>query len=285
MLTDKLILALSIALCVILVWVIEAQYPTYFSQGSLFAQIATAIILGVGILIYWKMTNPVKRCTSPNKGGDAGSCELDTDCNAPHGHCYKDLNNNCACACKPGWFGPNCASNTVEWNSPNCMGPNTQWSPRNKSGVCVCPNDNWASGIDPSIPNGGYVQCLKCAGEGADQWGPLAGDSPCSAKWTTKSLLSNNCVVASSTSPGCKDIWAQYSTYKGPGGESPSIVMGPVCGGNITACPCATGADSRAICNMKAWIDPSVLSTPTCQSTEPGLNKERNCSGFQCFPK
>ena len=278
MLTDKLILALSIALCVILVWVIKAQYPSYFSQGSLFAQIATVIILGVGILIYWKLYDGPKRCMSPKQGGVLGSCNLDTDCNSANkaGTCAHTSADTCGCYCSDGWSGPNCETKGVPWNDPHCMGPNSQ-SPRNKSGECVCPNANWASGNDPKF---GYVQCLNCSGTGSDKWGPApstGGDSVCTDKWKSIVLSTNNCYRPDTSS--C-DEFNYYLKNKGPNGEAPIVSATGLCNNSPTSCNCKyTGVSGhQTSCAINAWIDPSI---PTLNCAD--LSKERPCQSYQCL--
>lgn len=299
MLTDKLILALSVALCVILIWVIKLQYPTYFSQGS-FAQIATVIILGVGILIYWKMTNPVKRCTSPNKGGEPGSCELDVDCNSANkaGNCDKTSDGkSCQCYCAGGWSGPNCETHGIPWDSPNCMGMNSQ-SPKNtKPGdMCVCPNDNWASGNGP-LKNGknGYVQCLKCAGEGANQWGPDPSvdkdDSACTAKWQTQNLVGQNCWDGGLSMNQCMDEQRNpFYNYTGPNGENP--VFTPATGSDFqlgwcgvskypNVCSCGPdGSKLRGVCTTTAWIPLGTPNIGGCQDSS--VINPRKCSSYTC---
>jgi len=295
MLTDKLILALLVALCIVLVWVIKAQYPSYFSQNSLFTQIATVIILSTGILIYWKMSSTQQRCVSFNNGGAAGSCELNVDCNSANkaGTCYKNLNNDCVCACKPGWFGPNCETRGIPWDAYNCMGPNKQLPKnRNKNDICVCPNDNWTSGTDSENR---YVQCFKCSGTGDNQWGPnplMGGDVACTAKWQTMNLVGQNCWDGGLSMNQCTDEQNKpiYNII-GPKGEQPTFKYASGSDfqlgwcdvyKNPNVCSCGSGSSStlRGVCTTTAWIPPGTPNIGGCQ--DPSVINPRDRSSYTC---
>ena len=260
--------------------------------------------MGVGILIYWKMTNPVKKCVSFKNGGAVGSCELDVDCNSANkaGICAKDATGNCVCSCFNGWSGPTCKVRGVPWDSPYCMGMNPQ-SPKNtKPGdLCACPNDNWESGTGPIKGGGsGHIVCLKCSGTGSDKWGPDPlvdkDDSACTAKWTTQNLLGQNCWVAGkggNNASQCVDVMKnKMYTYPGPNGEIPSFQAatsfngsingwcGVVSNSNVCSCGLDSNSGSRGVCIGTAWIDPSTPNIATCG--DPSVIAPRNCSLYTC---
>lgn len=296
MLTDKLILTLSVALCVILVWVIKLQYPTYFSQNSLFAPIATILILGAGVLIYWKIYGNLKKCTAPSKGGAPGSCELDVDCNSANkaGSCQKTSDGkSCQCDCANGWSGPNCGIHGIPWDSPNCMGTNSQLPKnRNPGDMCVCPNDNWASGNGPLKSGGtGFVQCLKCG----SQWGPGPSvdkdDSACTAIWQTQNLVGQNCWNGGVSMNQCTDEQKNpLYNYTGPNGEQPAFKLASGSDFQLgwcdvskdpNVCSCGSGGSAlRGVCTTTAWMLPGTANIGSCN--DPGVVKPRNCSTYTC---
>ena len=206
--------------------------------------------------------------------GAPGSCELDKDCNAPNGQCFKNDQGECGCVCKVGFSGKNCEIKGVPWDSPNCMGPNSQWpAKKDKDGMCVCPSENWADGQDPKF---GYVQCLKCAGD----WGPLAGDSPCMNKWMEKDLLGKRCISNSLTSEvaWCKEF-GPLVQYPGPTGQQGTINLTKKCAGAPYTNSCRCSHDSsRGTCQVTGWLPPNTLEQ-TCD----GSMVERPCSGYECI--
>jgi len=283
---DKSILLAVTSLCVILVWLIRLKYPDYFQKNPLVAPIVTVLIVLAAIMIYKKMCES-SSCLSPKYGGAPGSCELDVDCNGANkgGICLKYFNPNtgvstCKCKCNVGWSGANCDTKGIPWNSPNCMGNNKQPAQKDKDGMCVCPNENWASVQDPIL---GLVQCGKCAGD----WGPYSGTGAaeaCTAKWNTIDLASNNCYSdnALPTSTCDASNFPSYYKYTGPNNAAPSGVVKTACDDSYESCRCRVPGQqplaSRGICAITGWVNPSAKGVQACSD----INTERQCSSYNC---
>ena len=244
-----------------------------------------AISVGVVILLSIAIWYFFREGPPPQKGckaspSDPGSCDLDVDCNAPNGQCYKDENGVCKCQCSEGFSGPNCKTSGIPYDSPHCMGPNSQWPARkDKNGLCVCPVGTWASGEDPKY---GYVQCLKCGGD----WGPLSGDSPCQKKWMESNLVTTNCygpTINLNTSVCNRPDEFGFTTGQiGPNGEKGSSVYSNQKCSDTEGCRCQnlkfSAGVSRPICNVSGWQNPSVTNQTCAEET----GKARPCSGYKC---
>jgi hypothetical protein len=229
--------------------------------------IIIGIVIVVLVIIYY-YTRPQVGCL----GGPGSTCNLNSDCNAPHGTCFKNAEGVCGCVCKDGWSGLKCETNGIPVDSKHCMGPNTQWKARTgPGGLCECPLGNWVSGDDPTY---GYVQCLKCAGG----WGPLAGNTPCQQQWKTVSSASTqNCYGPKYTSDACGSEYAEYKNQQGPNGEQSSVATVGNCAGT-ESCHCinpTSGATQRE-CKITSWINPGT-TFENCSTTE------RPCSGYKCI--
>lgn len=228
----------------------------------------TVIVIAITIILYYHFRPTGKKCVS----GVAGTCAIDKDCNYPNGVCYKNSNGECGCTCAPGFSGPNCQTQGIPYNSPQCMGPNSEYTPsKTKDGLCVCPPGNWASGTDSKY---GYVQCLKCAGG----WGPLGGKTPCSKKWTSTSISTQNCYGPNFTGSPCTTEYPQYNSQIGPDGQSGSVVDGGNCN-SPNSCRCGiTGAKAyQHTCAINGWINPNTQQ-PTCATS----GNERPCGSYTC---
>lgn len=260
-----IILAAATVVCVSTVWYIRSQNPN-FTQ----APYITVAVVAIALYAYYRSMNPVTRCVSDVN--TPGSCELDTDCNAPNGQCWKNAEGVCGCVCSNGYSGPDCKTQGIPYDSPNCMGPNSQWTPgKDKNGMCVCPPGNWASGTDPKY---GYVQCLKCAGN----WGPLAGDAPCTYQWGQQNLLSNTCITDENNNEmgWCADFNNQV--LNPPPGKSGQVKPLGKCGAlnAPNSCRCSEHS-ARALCQINGWVDPNGTNQ-TCYDD----NVPRKCSSYGC---
>ena len=279
MLRKHIILIISAVTCVAAAWYVRIQNPT-FQYAPLF----TTCVIAATIYVYWKTNTPTKKCVSTT--GEVGVCELDSDCNKvdPKAQCYKDAAGACGCRCSPGYSGTTCQIKGIPWNDPSCMGPNKQ-SPKNKSGLCVCPDGNWESGTTGS---GQYVQCLKCGGSG--EWGPYAATgapNACTGQWKNLNLVSDTCVYRQTSNPSlfCEDLANKYQTgYPNSQGDIPTVKLADQvcigesckCSGNNYQLKIPTG---RGLCSVTGWIEPTITAQ-TCNS--PGINSERACSSYQC---
>jgi len=268
MLQKHVILIVSAVTCVAAVWYVRMQNPTFQ-----YAPFLTTCVIAATIYVYWKTNNPTKKCVS-DSSINSNSCELDSDCNAPNGQCWKNADGVCGCVCNNGYSGPNCKTQGIPWNSPNCMGPNKQWPARkDKNGMCVCPPGHWQSGTDGTY---GYVQCLQCAGN----YGPLAGDAPCSYQWGQQTMLSNTCITNNNSN---EESWCQefgWAVQNPPKGQTGNIVALEQCGTGApnapNSCRCAEPS-GRAVCQVNGWVA-SNGSNATC-STD---NVPRKCSSYTC---
>ena len=258
------ILLIVISTIVILaVWVSGWFFPNVISH--VVALVVTCVVLGGAALLYWFLNQSSGTC-SP---GDPGTCQSDDDCNN-RGKCDKDSAGNCACVCDSGYSGLNCE--TIKWDSPHCMGPNKWPSKKGKDDECLCPNSNWTDGTDPTF---GYVQCFKCAGN----WGPLAGDVPCSDLWNTATYLSTDCYGSDKLSVAC-DEYNNFTKYVGPSGQKGTVTPSNFCnsGNQMNSCKCPPGStNSRVACEITSFLDPNKPSE-TCENS---IN-ERKCSSYRC---
>lgn len=228
----------------------------------------TIIVIAITIILYYHFRPKGNKCLS----GVPGTCAIDKDCNYPNGVCYKNSNGECGCTCAPGFSGPNCQTQGIPYNSPQCMGPNSEYTPgKTKDGLCVCPPGNWASGTDAKY---GYVQCLQCAGG----WGPLGGKTPCSKKWTSTSIATQNCYGPNFTGSPCASEYPQFSSQVGPTGQKGSVVDGGNCNSS-NSCRCGiTGGNAyQHTCAVSGWIDPNA-NQPTCATS----SNERPCGSYTC---
>jgi hypothetical protein len=241
------------------VCIIKYIYPIKFNAYALYASIAGTLITS-GILYYF-----LNRKSSTCSASDPGTCHSNIDCNN-NGVCDKN-NGICACICDEGFSGTHCEIANVLWNSPHCMGPNTQWPARkDKNNMCVCPPGHWTSGTDSKY---GYVQCLKCDGN----YGPLAGNAPCTYVWNTSNYLTNDC-YNQNTDKVCSEF--DYLTkYTGPNGEHAYTTPIDLCASS-NACRCVSSS-SRSVCQVTGYLNPTRKSD-TCSNA----NTSRVCSSYNC---
>lgn len=265
----NIVLITSAAVCVAVVWYVRLQNLSFK-----YAPIITSIVIVSTIALYYKYNEPVKKCvvTRSADGTITGGCELDSDCNAPNGQCWKNAQGQCGCVCKNGYSGDKCQTQGIPWNSPNCMGPNTQWPARkDKNNMCVCPPGNWAS---DTIPGYGYVQCAKCAGD----YGPLAGSAACQSQWGQQNLLSNTCITDNNSNQEtwCADFLPN-TTYPPPGKTGNVVALGKCGALNApNSCRCSEHA-ARAVCQVNGWVVPNGKNE-TCYDD----NVPRQCSSYNC---
>jgi len=156
--------------------------------------IALVCVLVLVVVAYWilrpRPAPPTPTCVSAR--GAPGTCDTDSDCNAPNGACQKNSEGACVCVCAPGYSGTKCQTKGIPYNSYQCMGPNKvppNPPPGNKNGMCVCPPGSWASGVDPTT--GQWVQCLGCA----EGWGPLGASSGRTARSYTRTTATRQTSV------------------------------------------------------------------------------------------
>jgi len=260
---NVLILIVS-SITIVSLWTIKYLFPVSIFQNKYILYGSTIFIVLLSSIVYWTL-NRVSGVCSPN---DPGVCHSPADCNN-NGVCAKN-NGKCVCVCNDGYTGEHCEQQNIPWNSKNCMGPNTQWPARkDKDGMCVCPPGNWADGVDKTY---GYVKCLTCAGN----YGPLAGNAPCTNMWQTANYLTNNC-FSKNTDEVCNEF--KYLTqYVGPNGERGYATPIELCESSFCRCnPSKVKGYNRSVCQVTGYLDPNVLSQ-TCN----GANIQRKCSSYNC---
>ena len=233
------------------------------------------VVISIIVLLFWKNPDPPSgKCSL----GDAGSCNMDSDCGGPkQGKCYKDKNGSCECVCNVGYSGKNCQIAGIPWNSPHCMGNNKQTPGKDKDGMCICPPGKWKSVTD--APGIGYVQCYSCV----SGYGPFPYENKadtCELEWGQANYLSNDCHPQSS-GHAC-DEFSDYAKMQGPGNQQGSIKIGGVCNGTqLDSCRCDSkvkGSYSRDVCSVVGWLQKNRSTTETCELAVPA----RPCNSYAC---
>jgi hypothetical protein len=243
--------------------------------------IALVCVLVLVVVAYWilrpRPAPPTPTCVSAR--GAPGTCDTDSDCNAPNGACQKNSEGACVCVCAPGYSGAKCQTKGIPYNSYQCMGPNKvppNPPPGNKNGMCVCPPGSWASGIDPTT--GQWVQCLGCA----EGWGPLGASNACTLQWKNGAVIyTNNCYQAN-FGEACSAEFGQFASQTGPNGEKGGAsYQGEFCAatspsGNPSCSACtAAGGSTQVGCTVSGWLNPNY----------PPVNcdQQRKCSSYSCL--
>ena len=262
---EILLLVIISSIIILSVLIIGQFFPELMSAVSSYK--IAGLVFVITSISCWYITQQIVVCSL----GDPGTCQSDKNC-SNNGNCLKDSDGKCGCVCDSGYSGQNCE--TIEWDSSHCMGPNSKWVTRKgNNGECLCPNDNWADGIDPKF---GYVKCLKCAGN----WGPLDGNSPCSGVWDSSNYLSTDCYAEDKKSIACNE-YESLAAYNGPDGKKGSISILKFCNeaNQLNSCRCPQGSkNSRALCGVTGFLDPTKPNE-TCENS---IN-ERPCSGYKCI--
>lgn len=272
MLLRNVLLMTASVIVVAAMWSAKYFYPTKVFPNINVLYIYTAGTIIAATLIYYGINVNDNVC-SPD---DPGVCHSNSHCG--NGVCVK-AGGMCQCKCNDGFFGDKCQH--IKWNSVHCMGPNTQWKARKgENDMCICPNGQWQDGITKKY---GYVQCLRCAGD----YGPLAGEAPCTYKWGTATYLTNDC-YHQNTDEVCNEF-KHLTIYDGPNNEKGYATPTALCESSYCRCNStrsshisahvnATNTSNRSVCQVTGYLDPTIPSLQTCDSA----NNTRKCSSYNC---